>query len=204
MKNIIIIILVLVVAVVAYMQFGTTHIDTFVDTDAPNKSQTEATKPELIYKEETWEMNFPDGSVAQEEIVATPYVVYGEEEVKVFEEIAGLRIDEESWSPSQKYIYFAKGNGKDATVIPYLFDTKTRLLHKVCLDGGSAQMCTDPLAGFAAQEYVTIAWSENDTLNIEYQNPGLASGMPESGPAIGLQVFESVSAETPWVTEQIN
>lgn len=171
-----------------------------IATASMTNDQIVHTPPELIYKNETYEIIFPDGRSAGEKDMAVPYIVESDNEFKIFPEQSGLRVDYDLLSPSGRYIYFSKGIGKDAGVIPYVFDIRTKTLHKVCL----VESCNDPYAGFAAQYYIDISWLGNDALRIEYTNPGLAPGASESGPAIGLQIYESVSVDSPWETRQIN
>lgn len=118
-----------------------------------------------------------------------------------------VRVANYSLSPDGKFLFVLRGEiSQDAMVRPNIFDVNSKKLE--CIRTEDVPDCSYengwPLTFASESSIKTIEWESNGLLYIKYNNPFLAPGAPESGPSIGLQVFKSVSTETPWIVEQAN
>lgn len=151
----------------------------------------------LQFEADTFISRLPNGEIGREYEVSIPYLTIDNQRVYPFGEQKNIWIRGASVSPSENFVYLGKGAGPgDAGVQAYVYDVRNRSLEAVVREDGLG-------IGFASEEQAVVTW-KGDILHIEYDNTGLAPGASESGPVIGLRIYESVSSEHPWITEQIN
>lgn len=166
-----------------------------------NREMTSADTPQLVYQTEAQERYLPNGEFSGTVDHEVPYMRYGDELVLIFPVPDGIRIDYDLASQDHRFFYFSKGNGKDASVVPYIFNVNDRTLHKVCLDDGTITgECVYPYQGFSSQNDIEVEWEGNNLLQITYENRMIVPGGTEDGPVYGTQIYRSISAEEPWIT----
>lgn len=146
-------------------------------------------------EKEPFELSSPNGETSGEyKEHDRVFVVYGDEERELFSE-RKIRLVEYELSPNKNHVYFLIGEvSQDAAVRAYIFSAKEDVLEPV----RPYDSPREGYYGFGSEAHVAIRWQTNNLLIIEHDNPALAPGAGESGPSIGLQMFESVSEDTPW------
>jgi hypothetical protein len=142
---------------------------------------------ELIFKPQTIKIEYSE-NYADTFRVQVPYIKKEDHKSVPLLGAGAVGIREYAISPSRRFVYINKATFlHDSSVTPYVYDTETQEVHRVCEDSPDC----GSFAEISGRATVNLYWLPNDLLSAEFDYSYATTSTAEN--------FISASSAAPWI-----